>query len=226
MTWQPFYIRLDGLRAAVFGGGTVATRRALMLARSGALVDVYSLDFTPELVRAAEEGNPRLHRVDLREADPRSLIGDALIVVVATSDEEVNEKILGAALEMGRLVNYPPRGTRGNLIVPFRGETSYGLRFAVTSLGETGVGARRARDRVLEVLESDESVRNWYEAMRRVKTLLKARVGDYKLRYRLYFVIERDPEFASLVESGRIREALERAERIIGGALGSSGGRG
>ena len=216
MTWTPFYIDLDGVEAAVFGGGTVATRRALMLSRAGAKVRVYSLQFTRELEEEASRNRYiSLERVDLSSADIEGLIGDALIVVVATSDESINQRILEAAKRMRRLVNYPPDGRRGNLIVPFRGETSYGLHYAITSLGATGIAARRARDLVGRILEEDQGIRVWYEAMSRVKKLLKSSIGDHKLRYRLYFIVEKDPEFSRALERGDLDRALRRAQEIV-----------
>ncbi len=216
MTWTPFYIDLDGVEAAVFGGGTVATRRALMLSRAGAKVRVYSLQFTRELEEEASRNRYiSLERVDLSSADIEGLIGDALIVVVATSDESINQRILEAAKRMRRLVNYPPDGRRGNLIVPFRGETSYGLHYAITSLGATGIAARRARDLVGRILEEDQGIRVWYEAMSRVKKLLKSSIGDHKLRYRLYFIVEKDPEFSRALERGDLDGALRRAQEIV-----------
>ncbi len=213
--WLPLYVNPGGLRVVVFGGGTVATRRALMFAEAGAIVEVYSLEFSSELLEAAERGLLSIARIDLREARLEEVMKEASLVVIATSDESLNERILSQALALGKLVNYPPDGKRGNIIVPFRGETSYGLKFAVTSLGETGVGARRARDRIQAILERDESLKRWYRAMKRVKELLRGSVADYKLRYKLYFVIERDREFAGLVENGMIDEAINRAREII-----------
>ncbi len=221
MEWIPLYVNMEGLRVAVLGGGTVAERRALTFSAAGAFVDVYSLDFTPGLREASLKGNLRLHRVDLRGVEPDSILRGYSLVVIATSDPGLNEVFLEEARRMGLLVNYPPDGTRGSVIVPFRGEASYGLRVAVTSLGETGVAARAALERIVGCLEEDRYLRGLYSVMSRVKRYMKESIGDYKLRYRLYFKIAGDPLFGELVGKGLLEEAYQRAVDIIRGETGS-----
>ena len=217
MSWIPLYVRLEGRRAAVFGGGRVAERRARLLAGAGMRVDVYSLDFTPGLRSLEREGLARLHRVDLRLLPPGGIAGLArgsLIAVAATSSEAINRRVLEEARAAGALVNYPPLGLAGDVIVPFRGSTSYGLHVAVTSLGATGIAARRALERVIAALESDGYIRGLYIVMSRFKEWLRSVEPSPRRRIPIYFAVDEDPLFQRLVEEGRLGEALERAKSL------------
>jgi precorrin-2 dehydrogenase/sirohydrochlorin ferrochelatase len=137
------------------------------------------------------------------------------LVVIATGNESIDDRAATIALSLGKLVNNGTNAQKGNIIVPFRGITSYGLRIAVTSLGVSGIGARVARDRILDYLEKDGYVRTLYNVMARVKTYLKSRIPDPKERIPLYFKVEDDSDFQRLVESSREEEAYERALEII-----------
>ena len=235
MSWIPLYLRLEGRRASVFGGGRVAERRARLLAGAGMVVDVYSLEFTPGLRGLERRGLARLHRVDLGLLPRGGIAGLArgsLIAVAATSSEPVNRRILEEARAAGALVNYPPLGVAGDVIVPFRGSTSYGLQVAVTSLGASGIAARRALERVLAALEGDDYIRGLYLVMSRFKEWLRSVEPSPRRRVPLYFAVDEDPLFQRLVEEGRLGEALERAKRLAldllrsRGAPGEGAGRG
>ena len=224
-SWAPVYLRLDGRRTVVFGGGTVATRRAVALASMGAHVDVYSLEFSGELERLAGDGRIRLHRLDLsRLSDERleELARGAVIVVAATDDMGLNRRLLRAARRAGALVNYPPRGVEGDLIFPFKASTSYGLHVAVTSLGRTGIAARRALERIIGFLEGDDYVRGLYLVMSRFKEWLMTVEDSPKRRLPVYFEVDADPIFQRLVEEGRLDEALERAKALALQLLGKA----
>lgn len=209
--WLPFYINPRGLKTVVFGGGGVASRRARMLAEAGARVRVYALDFTPELTELAEKGLVEIERVDLRAANIGELIGDAVIVVIAVSDKGLAERIAGEALKRGILVNNAVEARKGNMIVPYRGRTSYGLHIAATSLGETGVGARRALERILQVLERDPYYRTLYRAMARLKRYLKENVADPRARFKANLAADADPEVHRLAGEGDEEGAYNRA---------------
>ena len=213
--WIPLYINPSNLRVSVLGGGRLGTRRALHFYRAGAQVRVYSLEFSDELVRA------RCERLELLEADLsceealRAAIEWADLVVIATGNRWVDSRASKLALSMRKLVNNGVDALSGNIIVPFSGETSYGLRFAVTSLGATGVAARQARDMVFEVLENNVYIRTLYKVMARLKRWLKSNIPNAKERLPLYFIVEEDEEFIKLVGEGREEEAFKRAITVV-----------
>ncbi len=213
--WIPLYINPSNLKVSVLGGGRLGTRRALHFCRAGAQVRVYSLDFSEELVRAQCEGLELIEADLSREEALRAAIEWADLVVIATGDREVDGRASRLALSMRKLVNNGVDALSGNVIVPFSGETSYGLKFAVTSLGATGIAARQARDMVFEVLEDNTYIRTLYRVMARIKRWLKSNIPNAKERLPLYFIVEEDKEFVKLVGEGREEEAFERAIAVV-----------
>ncbi|MEB3764968.1 MAG: bifunctional precorrin-2 dehydrogenase/sirohydrochlorin ferrochelatase [Desulfurococcales archaeon] len=214
-TWIPIYIDPTGLRVAVLGGGQLGERRAKMFADAGAQVRVYALRFADSLKKYAYRYRIELVKTDLlKESNLLEAIKWADLVVIATGVDVIDRKAAAYAREMRKLVNNGVDAERGNVIVPFQGETSYGLKFAVTSLGETGIAARIARDRIKECLE-DQSLATMYRVMARIKKYMKTNIKDAKQRLPLYFIIEEDKVFQRYVSQGEEEKAFQRALEII-----------
>jgi len=220
--WMPLVLRVSGLRVLVLGGGSVGGRRALQFASGGARVRVAALEFSEELRRAAAGGEVELVRADLRDArELRGLIAWADLVVVATSDPEVNRAASALALELGKLVNDATEAGRGNVMVPFhRRIERLGITVAVTSLGRAGVAARLALERCAETLEGDAELYTIAHTMAKLKEWLKSVEPDPKRRLPIYFMVAEDPEYRRLARDGLVDEALRRALAIASTALG------
>lgn len=216
MAWIPLYVNLEGFRVLVVGGGRVGEGRALLFSRAGARVTVAALEFTDRLRRVAESGSLRLVRVKLPEEWGKlsRLVDESDLVVVALPDPGLAARLAGEALSKGKLVNNAVDYRRGNVVVPFRGSTSYGIHFAVTSLGRAGVAARVAAEKVRECLEGDGELRVLYESMARLKEWLKANVPDPRVRLPVYFKVAEDPEYREAVSRGDLDAAVRRALEI------------
>lgn len=115
MSGYPIVLEGTALSALVIGGGRVATRRVEALLDSGAKVHVVAPVLTPQLEQIAA-GHPEL-RVT-RAAFTPEMFGDALLVVVATDDNEVNALVAAQARARGRLVNVVSAPDQGNCITP------------------------------------------------------------------------------------------------------------
>jgi len=217
LTYLPLFIDLSGKRVVVFGGGSVGTRRALEFARAGAKVTVVADRFSQELEVAARGGALELIRASLSPGDDvTGYLRGALLAVIATSDQALNGYLARRARELGVLVNNATEASEGDVVFPFRAEPLPGLHIAVTTLGASGVAARWARDRASKCLSSDNELRTLLEAMSAFKRELKARVPDVRRRLELYFKVESDQVFRSLVASGDVEAALRRALEVAG----------
>jgi precorrin-2 dehydrogenase / sirohydrochlorin ferrochelatase len=103
-------LRLAGVRVLVVGGGAVATRRVERLVEAGAEVTVVA----PHASAAIQAGQVRWHR---RRYQPEDLTG-AVLVVVATGHQEVDESVAREAREAGLWVNDATEAERGNVVFP------------------------------------------------------------------------------------------------------------
>ena len=225
MGWVPLWVRVDGLRVSVLGGGSVGERRARLFAGAGGRVRVYGLEFTRGLLELASRGVVELVRVDLR--DERVLREAVLwgdIVVVAVSDPSVAERASRLGLEAGRLVNDSVVASRGRVVVPYRGSTGYGLEFAVTSLGRAGPPARRSRDYCLQLLNSSVYFRTLMMVFSRLKSCLRRLVSDPGLRVEAMLAADASGGVHVAASLGDFEAAagaaVEAAERVLGGVEG------
>lgn len=133
----------SSLSALVIGGGRVATRKVLGLLDSGARVHVVAPIVTPQLTQLVETNHDL--RITLTHFSVE-LFGDAMLVVVATDDAEVNAVIAAQAVAQRRLVNVVTAPDQGNCTTPAVHRNG-GVVVAV-SAGRVPTAAARIRDRL------------------------------------------------------------------------------
>jgi siroheme synthase-like protein len=133
----PILVEGRALRALVVGGGPVALRKAAAWAAAGATVRIVAIAVTDEMRALTAEDNVEL----VERAYERGDIGDALLVVAATNDREVNAHIAADAREANRLVNVadaPESGTFATMAA----HRSGALVIGVSAGGVPGAAAR------------------------------------------------------------------------------------
>ncbi len=89
MKYYPAFLRLEGRRCVVVGGGDVAERKVFALLEAGALVTVISPVLTERLSGLKEEG--RIEHIG-RSYEEGDLEG-AAVIIAATGDMGVNRKV-------------------------------------------------------------------------------------------------------------------------------------
>lgn len=164
MNLFPVFLKLEGRRCLVVGGGQVGTQKIAGLLDAGAQVTV--VDPSPAVaVREFLGSQVTWHA---RKYLPGDLDG-VYLVIAATSDPEVNQQIYDEAQRRGILANvvdvpelcdfyYPAVVRRGSLVV------------AISSEGESPHLAQRLRDEISQLLpaELDEAVKRIGDERRRI----------------------------------------------------------
>jgi len=145
----PLVLEGTTLSAVVVGGGRVATRKVESLVEAGAKVHVVAPVITPVLEQIAKR-HPEL-RVTRTHFTPDH-IGDALLIVVATDDPEVNALIAAQARAQNRLVNVVSAPDQGNCTTPAVHRT--GDLLVAVSTGRVPTVAIRIRDRVARTIDA------------------------------------------------------------------------
>lgn len=123
-------VKPAGQRVVIVGGGAVARRRAEVLARHGAAVRVFDPFGDPE---ASWPPGVKFSRRRVGQRD----LQNAWLVVVATSDPEVNAKVGAWAEEMGLEVNRADEVDAGTFAVPAVMENANGWQLAILG-GDAG----------------------------------------------------------------------------------------
>ncbi len=141
--YYPLFLRLDGKKCVVVGGGQVALRKIDMLLEFGGSVDVVSPQVCPEVARLHESGRIRLSRRSYQHGDLRQ----ATVAVAATSDSATNQAVVAEAHRRGVLVNVVDEADVSDFIVPsyvHRGDVT----IAVSTAGRSPALARKLRTRL------------------------------------------------------------------------------
>jgi precorrin-2 dehydrogenase/sirohydrochlorin ferrochelatase len=187
------------LSALVAGGGRVATRKVASLIEAGAKVHVVAPVITPELQQIAVR-NPEM-RLTRAHITPEHF-GDALLIVVATDDPEVNALIAAQARAQNRLVNVVNAPDQGNCIMPAV-HRSGELLVAVTA-GRVPTAAARIRDRIGRVFDG-----RYAAAVRELSSLRRTLLnqGDRE-RWTVATESLVGEDFCDRVESGEFKSSF------------------
>ena len=136
----PVFLKLKGRRSLVVGGGTIAAQKLTGLIEAGADVTIVAPKLSAEVFRLVDSGQTQWIA---REFEPGDLDG-ALLVVAATGDPEVNERVFLAALARGILCNAVDEPERCDFYYPAvvrRGD----LQIAISTNGKSPALAQRLR---------------------------------------------------------------------------------
>lgn len=147
MDYFPLFCRLQGRRCLLVGAGDVAERKARLLLDAGADLWVGAIDFSPAFRQWAEQKAVTLLPGHF---DPAWLTGSWL-VVAATNDDAVNQKVAEAAEKQQIFCNLVDAPQQASAIMPSIVDRSP-LMVAVSSGGRAPVLARLLREKLEAML--------------------------------------------------------------------------
>ena len=174
----PMFVKLEGRRCVVVGGGTIAESKVEGLLASGAKVIVVSPKLTPVLARKSRMGEFTWYARRFDACD----LHDAFLVIAATADEDVNEWVYREADRRGVLCNAVDQPPRCHFYFPAvvrRGA----LQIAISTSGLSPSLAQRLR-RELEAQIGPE-YEEWIGWLGRVRAALMERGLDFTTRKQL-----------------------------------------
>jgi len=138
-------VNVAGRRCVIVGGGSVAVRRATSLCAAGA-----------EAVVIAPVVDAKLRELGCEIIERSFASGDlegAWLVVIASDDAEVNQRVAAEAVEAGVLVNRADDPEAGDVIVPASGSAGP-IGITVHTSGISAAAAARIRDQLLASLDA------------------------------------------------------------------------
>ncbi len=205
----PVFLRTDGVKALVVGGGPVALRKCRDLAAAAAAVRVVAPAFCAGFNRLS---SVRLIRRRFRPADVRG----AALVVAATDSEETNERVARAARKCGILVNVVDNPQESTFIVPAvlrQGK----VVVAVSTGGASPALARNLRDRINRLIGTRAGKQAAF--LSRIRKQVKEEIGDQKRRREIFERLAADDVGKMLASGDRarpramLREMLSKTRR-------------
>jgi len=143
MRYYPVYLDIKNRNCLVVGGGSVGTRKVLMLIACGANVTVVSPVATEELRKLFNNGTVELKERPFEVSD----LDDRFLVIGATDDQNVNRGIYAEAERRKLLCNIADRPDQCHFILPSvvnRGD----LIIAISTSGKSPAFAKKLRKQI------------------------------------------------------------------------------
>lgn len=152
--WFPLFLRSSDRTVLIVGGGQVAQRRLLSLLSFDFNVKLVAPEITDEICHCATEGRVFLHKRPFEWAD----LSGVFMVLAATSDDALNERIGVHCCEAGIWVSVASKKEAGNCYFPaLVGQGTF--LGAVTSQGQNYSALAKGMRAFRRALEESEQKR-------------------------------------------------------------------
>ncbi|HEV2492370.1 MAG TPA: bifunctional precorrin-2 dehydrogenase/sirohydrochlorin ferrochelatase [Terriglobia bacterium] len=200
----PIFLKLEGRPCLVVGAGAVAESKIASLVAAGATVHVVAPRASAVVHGLASAGRITW---EARAFKPRDLDG-TLLVVVATADRSLNERVFQEARRRGVLANVvddPPRCDFYYPSVVRRGD----LEIAISTNGHSPALAQRLK-RELEQQFTTEYA-DWIEDLGRKRRKLFRKTMDHERRRRLLHRLAAPEQFEAFRRGARGKAGGNRA---------------
>lgn len=161
----PLTVRVEKKRVVVIGGGKVAGFKIIPLLKQGADIVVVSPELDANLVKLVEEKKIRWYQREYEKSD----INGAFLVVAASSDAVLNEKVAEDTAE-NQLVNVITNPESGNVHSPAAFHRGL-LNIAVSTGGASPKLAKKIRDDIAN--KYDEAYESYLDFLYEVRIKVK-----------------------------------------------------
>lgn len=200
---------MQARRAVVVGGGAVAARKVKDLLEAGGRVTVISPKLTPELQSLVDDEQVTLIRRPYRAGD----LSDAFLVIAATGDSYVNQKVWHEAEQIGCLVNVVDDPAHCNFIMP--AVVRHGdVTIAVSTGGASPALARRLRERLEQIIGPEYG--QLASLLAELRPQVRSRYKDQAERRRAALRLV-DSDLIETMERAGVEAARARARELLSG---------
>lgn len=159
----PLFVNVENKEVLIVGGGKIGGRKAQTLREYGANVTVYSEKVTEEAILADENIKVVNKNVSHDEAEIKELVKKYFLVVAATDDMELNERISHVCMSENILVNNVSSKTETNAMF---GAVVKNDEFQI-GIGSYGKSCRRSKalkgkvqELIDEISKTEKEVKN------------------------------------------------------------------
>ncbi len=140
----PIALRLQKQHCLIVGGGQIALRKADLLVRAGAVLDVLALEVIAELAAQARQSGGQVVQAGYT---PDLDLTRYRLVIAATDDSAINQQVFADAEAQGVLVNAVDDPAHCRFIVPAIVDRSP-LLISISSNGASPVLSRQLRSKI------------------------------------------------------------------------------
>jgi precorrin-2 dehydrogenase/sirohydrochlorin ferrochelatase len=206
-------LRVDGRNILVIGGGVVGERKARRFIANSANVTVASKTYTAGLKKLSGQGRVRLVSFDAKtDEDISRLLHGTDIVIAATDDQTLNERIASQARKAGVWVGTVDNPLRSDLRFPAIADKG-GIQIAVYTGGKSPAMAKILRQRIERIIKKEDILQ--VRLLSYARSLAKSRIKDRYRRRRVMYRIIRNKKIASLLRKGSFEKAKILARETV-----------
>jgi len=193
----------------------VGERKVRKFLETNSKVTVVSKGFTDGLKQLGQRGKVKLIEVDISAESSSfisSLISNSDIVVAATNDQKINEKIAIEARKRKILVCVVDNPSISDFYLP--ATTRFGkIQIAISTGGRSPVMARILRKKLEEAVTREEILQ--VELQDYARKLAKTHILDKKVRRTFLYQLIHNSEIKHLLKKGNFEEAKDLAKQIL-----------
>jgi len=198
MGWTPLFLKMVDKKVLIVGAGEVGERRAKRFLAAGAEVLIIGKDVPKNLLTMGASLKPF--------DEIQKWIKWSDLVIVATSDDKVNQEI--AELAEARLINRADHPDKGDIIVP--SSFSIGdVQLCIFTKCKSPLMAKQLRKKIQNIIKEEDILK--LELQNYARNILKKKVEDQKKRRSFLYRILDDKTIEKLLKEGN----LEGAKRYI-----------
>lgn len=207
MKLYPLFADLTNRAVLVVGGGAVAERKVAALISAQADITINAPQLSVQLQRWAAEGKVKVRKDPFQDG----WLDAVWLVVAATSDHALNERVAAAAEQRRVFVNVVDESSLCSFHVPAVIDRAP-LTIAISSGGDAPMLARLLRERLETLL--DESLGALASLAARLRPRIRARFPHMAQRRRFYEDLFAGP-VARLLRQNQPEAALSAAEQAL-----------
>ena len=194
MGWTSLFLEMDNYKVLIVGSGEVGIRRTRRFLEAGANVIVLGNHVPDELLNLG---------VDVKPPEEMNRWVDwADIVVTASSDHKINQKVAGISGK--KLLNRADDPDKGNMIVPssfFIGD----VQISIFTGGKSPLMSKELRKKIEKVIKPEDVMQ--LELQSYARNILKLKIDDQKIRRKCLYNILGNKEIQQLLKEGKLEDA-------------------
>ena len=199
MDLLPIFLNIKNKKCVVVGGGEVAFRKATLLLRAGANLHIVAPLVSDELRKLRVDRDCTITLKKIEEAD----LNDAVLVVAATDDLEINERVSVIASKLNIPVNVVDQPHLCSFIMPSIVDRSP-IVVAISSGGTSPILTRKLKE--LNETMIPGRIDKLAELLGSFRGRVKNEIDDFSERIRFWENVL-DSEIPELVYNGQDDEA-------------------
>ncbi|ADI73155.1 siroheme synthase [Methanohalobium evestigatum Z-7303] len=199
--FTPLMIDLSGKKIIIFGAGSVGERKALFFS-AYADTTIISTSFTSSIKELENSRKIKLITSNinsLNDSQIKDLIYDAFMVIPATNNRQLNQRITEVANKTDKNILVNQVDDIGDVIVPSvikRGDLTIGI----STLGSSPAISKFTRENIEQTITPEYS--EMAEIQNDIRTYLKEVISDQRKRKQiLWNIIEDDSVWSALSDS-------------------------